>query len=62
MKRLDSNTNSMDMSLDKLQETVEDKGAWWATVHGVTVLDFAKEQQQHRETATPLTVSRLCFN
>ena len=52
----------MDMSLGKLQETVEDKGAWWATVHGVTVLDFAKEQQQHRETATPLTVSRLCFN
>ena len=32
---LDSITNSMDMNLSKLQETVEDRGAWGATVHGV---------------------------
>ena len=29
-------TYSMDMDLSKLQETVEDRGAWHATVHEVT--------------------------
>ena len=28
-------TNSMDMNLSKLQETVKDKEAWHAEVHGV---------------------------
>ena len=29
-------TDSMDMNLSRLLETVEDRGAWHATVHGVT--------------------------
>ena len=29
-------TNSMDMNLSKLQETVEDRGAWCIAVHGIT--------------------------
>ena len=33
---LDSIIDSMDMSLSKLQKIVEDRGAWYATVHGVT--------------------------
>ena len=29
-------TDSMDMNLSKLQEIVEDRGAWCAAAHGVT--------------------------
>ena len=37
-------TDSMDMSLSKLQEVVKDREAWRATVHGVT----KSRTQQHR--------------
>ena len=40
MKWLDSIADSMDMNLCKLREMVEDRGAWYTTVHEAAKSDM----------------------
>ena len=52
MRWLDSINDSRDVNLSKLQEIVEDRGAWCAAVHEVTVgHDLVTEEQQSKVCA-----------
>ena len=53
MRWLDRVTNSMDMNLSKLREVVEDRGAWWATVH---VVAKSQTQLSNRTTTNNLYI------
>ena len=49
-------TDSMDMSLSKLQEMVKDREAWCAAVHGV-----AESQTQLKSNNILMCLSALIF-
>ena len=55
MRWLDSITDSMNMSLSKLREIVEEKGGWCATVHGI-----AKRWTRHSECTTTWAETTVC--
>ena len=48
MRWLDSITDSMDMNLSKLWETVKDREAWHATVHGVAKIQTCEQVQVNK--------------
>ena len=56
---LDSTSDSMNMNLSKLQETVVDREAWHATVHGVAKRQIGLNNNYKNFLSTVLSNSMI---
>ena len=64
MRLLDGITDSMNMGLGGLWEIVEERGAWWAAVHGVAMswYNLMTEQQQLDASLVIPQKPKFCFS